>query len=331
MSQKLTDELFDECEKVKKESGGKIPIWDRLMAIAKEKYGIDFDHKDQIRDAVRKRERTLGLKSECEIQHFDTNTKIPKIAVFDLESLPNIVYTWGLFDQNISLDQIVENSCLCSWSAKLLNDNKQYGDVLTSEEALSRNDERIAKSMWDFMDDCKIIIAHNGRQFDVPMANTSFLKHGLQPTNKFQIIDTLSVARSTFKFTSNKLDFISKYLGYSGKLEHSGFKLWRDCCNGDEDALDLMLKYNFEDCIQTENVYYRLRPFIQGHPSLSLYAESDGKTCPRCMSERLTENGEYTAPSAGIYKSVRCNNCGGVLRSKVNEISKEKRKNLLVQ
>jgi hypothetical protein len=32
-----------------------------------------------------------------------------RIVTIDIETFPNIVYTWGLFEQNISINQIVRD------------------------------------------------------------------------------------------------------------------------------------------------------------------------------------------------------------------------------
>ena len=51
--------------------------------------------------------------------------------------------------------------------------------------------------------------------------------------------------------------------------------------------------------------------------------------CPHCGSTKLTSGGWWTT-SAGKWESMRCTNCGGLARSKYNELDKEKRKELLV-
>ena len=42
----------------------------------------------------------------------------PKILVFDIECKPLKVWAWGLFDQNIGIDMIIDDWSVMSWAAK---------------------------------------------------------------------------------------------------------------------------------------------------------------------------------------------------------------------
>ena len=50
----------------------------------------------------------------------------PKILVFDIETKPNLVYAWGLWDQNISIGQIVEPSAPICFSAKFVGEKEIF-------------------------------------------------------------------------------------------------------------------------------------------------------------------------------------------------------------
>ena len=41
-----------------------------------------------------------------------------KILLLDIETAPNIVHSWGLWQQNIGLPQIVKSGYTICWSAK---------------------------------------------------------------------------------------------------------------------------------------------------------------------------------------------------------------------
>jgi uncharacterized protein YprB with RNaseH-like and TPR domain len=252
-----------------------------------------------------------------------------RIAVFDIENAPLQVYTFQLYDVNIGTEQVISDTFLLSWSAKLLNESKIYGQVLTPEEAKNKDDYRIVKGIWEFLDNCHILIGHNIKNFDLAKLNVRFLFHNLPPISNCQIIDTLLIARSNFSFASNKLSYLNKFLNIKQKIENEGFSLWRRCFEADPEALETMFLYNRGDVVATEDLYYKLRPFIKGHPNLALYFESTDEICPNCGDTDLEENGYYFTP-AGKWESVRCTKCGSISRRKVNELKKDKRKKLLV-
>jgi hypothetical protein len=249
-----------------------------------------------------------------------------KIGVMDIETLPIISYSWGLFDQNISISQIIEDSCLLSWAGKMLNDSRVYCDILTPREAVNRNPERVALSAWEFMSNCQIMIGHNWKNFDGKILNNYFLMYA-KPL-RHTVVDTLEIARNNFRFTSNKLAFINQKLGIRNKIENDGFPLWKACSNGDKKSLDTMLEYNVGDIHSTEELYYRLRPFMANHPNLAKYNTIETEQCPVCLSEDMSIEGTYYTKQ---YVSVRCNDCGSLSRRKANSFTKNKRKSLLVK
>lgn len=249
-----------------------------------------------------------------------------RIGVMDIETLPIIAYSWGLYDQNIGISQIVQDSCLLSWAGKFLNDSRVYSDILTSEESVARNPKRITESAWEFMSKCHIMIGHNWKSFDGKILNNYFLMYA-KPL-RYTTIDTLEIARNCFKFTSNKLAFINQKLGIRNKIENDGFPLWKGCSEGDKKSLDTMLAYNIGDIHSTEELYYRLRPFMPNHPNLAKYNTMESEQCPVCLSEKLKVEGTYFTQQ---YESVRCESCGALSRRKTSLFSKEKRQSLLVK
>jgi len=253
--------------------------------------------------------------------------KLPKILLFDIETLPCSVLVWGLYKQMISPDNVISDWACLGWSGKWLFDSKIISDILTPEEALIKNDKRIMESMWKVIDEADIVIAHNGDRFDVRRINARFLLNDIQPPSSYQTIDTMKVAKRYFAFSSYKLDYITKILGIDQKLSTS-FGLWKRCLAGDSKALKEMQVYNKNDVRILEEVYLVLRPWIKSHPNVSLFTDLTELTCPNCGDTNLTENGKYYTP-AGRFVSYRCK-CGAISRSRYSDLSKEERENLLV-
>jgi len=74
----------------------------------------------------------------------------------------------------------------------------------------------------------------------------------------YKQFDTLKVAKAKFMFNSNKLDYISKFLGAEGKIS-TEMKLWDDIIlRKCPKALVKMLDYCDEDVRQLEIVYNAL-------------------------------------------------------------------------
>lgn len=311
MNNKIYEEIESNCSKTVDRKS-----WNELAV----KY--DYSCGEALRASYR---REKNRREENRIEKKNDNVRI---AVFDIENSPLQVFAFQLWDVNISPDQIISDTFLFSWSAKLLNEPKIYGQVLTSEEAKNKDDERIVKGIWEFLNECHILIGHNIKSFDLAKLNVRFLYHELPPLSNSQIIDTLQIARANFAFSSNKLGYINKQLNIKQKIENEGFNLWRKCFEGQPDALQTMFEYNKGDVVSTEDLYYKIRPFVKNHPNLALYNEIDEMQCPNCGSLDLADNGWYYT-STGKYQSLRCGNCGAISRKRKDEIEKDKKKNVL--
>lgn len=295
---------------------------------------FDFSSSEALRSQFRRTRRRKGLPSRKDLETTNIaeqgNPKTfttAKILCLDIETSPLCVLSWGLFDQNINPEAVLNDWYLFSWSAKWLLDDEILSDALTSQESLDRDDFRIVKSIWKLVDEADIVITHNGDKFDNKRLNTRFLYHNLKSVSHYQSIDTLIVARNNFSFSSNRLDAINNFLGLPRKSE-TGFDLWKRAWFGDAEALKEMEVYNRNDVSILEDLYFRLRGYIKNHPNMNLWNEENVSVCPNCGSTELDWKGFYYTYT-GKYKSFRCENCFATGRSRQLETDKEKRKTIV--
>lgn len=250
-----------------------------------------------------------------------------KILLLDIETAPLRAYVWSRWKQNIYLGQTISEWFMLCWSAKWLGEDTVYSARVTGEEALTEDDSSIIKPLWDLLNEADILIAHNGKTFDIPKINTRFIINGLPPTTPYKQIDTMEVAKKQFGFSSNKLDNLAILFGFDRKLE-TGFELWKECMEGKEESLAYMEEYNRYDVILLEKVYLKLRPYIKNHPNLGVYTMCEENQCGHCASKDLTFTG-YTYTNTGKYSLYKCNECGAISRTRITSLSKNKRNNLL--
>ncbi len=226
-----------------------------------------------------------------------------RILIIDIETRPNQVFTWGLWDQNIAISQIVEPGGTFCFAAKWYGERKvhYYSDHHDGHDEMVR-------AAWELLDEADIVVGWNQRAFDVKHLNREFINARLGPPTAHKDIDLLLVARRRFKFPSNKLDYVSRELGIGFKVQHSGFQLWRDCMAGDDKAWAMMRRYNIHDVRLTEELYDRLRPWIPNHPNLNQYRWQTVSGCHACGGDDLEEAGfKYT--QTRTYKRFRCRTC----------------------
>lgn len=238
--------------------------------------------------------------------------KTPAILVFDIETLPLEVITWGIYEQHISHEHILRDGCMLSWACKWLGDIDVVSDVLTPEEAINKNDIRIVRSLWTILNNADIVIAHNGDHFDIPFFRGRLLKHRISNPSYFKSVDTCKVAKSQFKLTANKLDYLLAFLGYEGKIS-TNIDLWKRCLRGEASALAEMDTYCRGDVWKLEEVYIDMLPYIPNHPNVTLWTDDTG--CPNCGSKNFHIDGKYPGTTY-LYDAYRCDSCGALYHSR---------------
>jgi predicted RNA-binding Zn-ribbon protein involved in translation (DUF1610 family) len=254
----------------------------------------------------------------------------PAIYVLDIETAPILAFVWGLIDQNIGLNQIHTDWSLLSFAAKRLDSKTVYYRDNRGQKDV-RDDKELMTQLWKLLDEADVIVAQNGKQFDLKKINARFAVLGFPPPSPYRVVDTVQQARKSFGFTSNRLEWLSRKLTATKKSAHKkfpGFELWTECLSGNKLAWEEMRRYNIADVVATEELYLKLRPWITPHPNVATYSASTQVTCPKCGSVEVQRRGtEYR--DHGTYHRIRCSACHGWSRGPTNLLTKEKKKCLL--
>ena len=246
------------------------------------------------------------------------NSNKAKILLYDIETAPNMVYTWGVYEQN-ALEVIRPWYILCfayKWLDEPTTKVVSLTDFPKDYKNNHENDYNVVKALHDLFNEADVIIAHNGNNFDQKKVSARFLVHNFEPPINYRQIDTLKEARKHFKFDSNKLNDLGVILGVGEKVPTGGFQLWKDCMAGEPSAWNKMKKYNKQDVVLLEKVYKKLRPWIANHPNVStLNGLTNG--CPKCGSTHLQKRGIKRNKTTS-YQTYQCQSCRGYCRSRTN-------------
>jgi uncharacterized protein YprB with RNaseH-like and TPR domain len=181
----------------------------------------------------------------------------PRVLVVDIETMANLAWVWGVWQQNVSPKQIVKHKRTISFAAKWLGEKKVsfYSEFHDGREAM-------VHAAWKMLDDADAVVGYNSKRFDIKHLNTEFSLEHIGPPSHFQHIDLYQIARREFAHGSNKLESIATRLGLGHKREHEGFGLWLKCEAGDEGAWKRMRAYNKQDVRLTESLFDEFRPWI---------------------------------------------------------------------
>lgn len=321
---KLDDhEIVAALKRIAKELDGKTPTLREFLAKSKisrrqiDKYGYN------------RLVEMAGLTPNFDpFKRHAIEARPPKVLFLDIETSAIVAHTWGLFDQNVGLNQIIQDWFVMSWAAKWADsDDVIYEDIRKTVKKKDP-DKKILQGIHKLISEADIVVTHNGDSFDMKKLNARFIKFGMPPVSPYRSVDTLKICRRYFKFTSNKLEYVAQYLGCEvQKSKHSkfaGHELWKECMAGNLDAFLELEGYNVLDTRVLELVYKKLIPYDN---SLSFSAFHQVNTCV-CGSRVFKKDGfKYTA--RGAFQRYACHGCGKIHIDRSNLLDKDVRKELM--
>ena len=250
-----------------------------------------------------------------------------KRLTIDIETAPHLLAGFGLFNQYMTTDHLLEVGSTLCFAAKWVGEKK-----VEFRSSWKDGTEKMVSRAWDLINEADAVISYNGEKFDLPTLSREFVRLGAPPPDDAKSIDLYKVVRSRFKFASNKLDFVARELGLGAKLPHKGMALWQGVMEGNEKDQRVMERYNIQDVRLTERLYKRLLPWIRNHPNFALYTEDDRPVCTNCGSHKVWKIGKETVKKkTQAYQRYRCKSCGTEMRGRTTALTPDKRRNVLTQ
>jgi uncharacterized protein YprB with RNaseH-like and TPR domain len=182
-----------------------------------------------------------------------------KILYLDIETTPIKAWVWGLWDQNVAINQIIEPTEMLCFGARW------HGKKNVIFKSVHHDGKKtMLEELHKLMDEADVLVGWNSAAFDHKHINREFLENGLQPPSPVKDLDLMSIVKANFQFPSNKLDYVAQALGVGAKVKHSGFQLWIDCMDGKDKAWKEMKKYQLQDVNLLVDLYDILLPWFVG-------------------------------------------------------------------
>lgn len=275
------------------------------------------------------------LRKAIKGDYLESPVDEPKILLFDIETSMIQAYIWGLWNQNIGISSIIKDWYVICWSARWLGKEDMMHDSVHLHKKIttySDNEAAVVTNLWKLLDEADVVVAYNGKKFDKKKMNAKFLEYGLLEPSPYKVIDPMLIVKGNFALTSNKMDFVVRYVESNTEGKNStNISLWHKCMADDEESLDYMLDYCDQDIEVLEKVYLAVRHWDKNSPNLALHYKDNKPRCNGCGSTDLVEleNKTYNT-TLSQFSVLRCNGCGKVLRDRKNKLSKEKRSTLLM-
>jgi len=229
-----------------------------------------------------------------------------KRLFFDIETSPNIGLFWAAgYKQQISYENIIKERAIICVCYKWAGEKEIHS--LTWDN--NQNDKKLLEKFIKIVNEADELVGHNGDKFDLPWIRTRCLFHRIPVFPNYSTLDTLKNARSKFRFNSNRLDYIAKFLGI-GQKTHTEYNLWkRIVLNKDKKALEYMVEYCKNDVKLLEDVYNELANYIPSKVHHGVLAGNDKTSCPECGSEEMKLSQKRAAASGELRVQLQCKSC----------------------
>jgi DNA polymerase III epsilon subunit-like protein len=246
-------------------------------------------------------------------------TKSPKVLLLDVESLPNIMYGFDLWNGS-KPSMLIKERAIVTFAYKWVGEKSVH--VVTTHDFQKGkydpyNDKGIVEFIGKLITDADYVVGHYSDKFDMRLIRARTLINNLPPLPPVATIDTYKLAKKYFYLNANRLDYLGKLLGLGGKIGTS-WTLWQDCAEGCTKALKKMAIYNKRDVDLLEKVLNKLKPYVQSPLNHGLFDSSGYAVCPHCGSKELQKRGTIVSRLAKRQR-VHCQKCGSWSSIKLKE------------
>ena len=251
--------------------------------------------------------------------------KKENILYFDIETSHAIAAVYQLGKQYVGHTQVLKDRKILTIAYVWNNDKKPT--VLTlnlNKHDITKFDDDADKEMLvRFMQQyskADVVVAHNGRRFDIARLAGRLLQLNLPPITPMLIDDTYTMTKG-LDVLSHKLDYLGRSLGLGQKIKVD-IDLWIDIVwYKSKKALKQMATYNKNDVILLRKIYQTMLPYVKSNLNKSMFTVGD--RCPRCKG-KLRSKGYYRT-QISEYRRYRCNNCHAYCRDPARLYSASKR------
>lgn len=257
-----------------------------------------------------------------------------KILTLDIETKPHLCYSFQTWNTNILPVQVLDPTRMICVAAKWHHEKKvqffsEYERFAPSYlgEGWDREYYHLdmVQQIHALMDEAHVVVTYNGDKFDLPHINREFHLAGLKPPSPYVSVDLYKVIKRNEIWMSHKLAYVTEQLRLSGKMDNSGWELWKGVLSEDpvvrHKAWLEMRRYCKRDVATTDELLVEAMPLITNMPHPSLFDEEIDPgvvLCQNCESPNVQRRG-YAVTKTRRYPRYQCQDCGKWFRDTRSE------------
>jgi DNA polymerase elongation subunit (family B) len=225
----------------------------------------------------------------------------PKILTYDIETGAGV----NGFKSNLSVALCIGYKWAHEKKAKILS-VLDYGDP--RKKLVTDWDTPMLEEFAKVLGEADVIVGHYATRFDFKYLTGRIVLKGLPPFPPVTHHDTWAMSKRLMAMDSNSLKNLSKNLKLGNqKLDNGWPNWWIEVGRNPHKYVKEMLPYCVGDVMATEELYFKLLPYIRDRGRAHLF--SDRPVCTACGAASLTKRGRYVTTTK-ITQRYQCQSCG---------------------
>ena len=240
--------------------------------------------------------------------------RMPKILIYDIEISRVEAGMWWSGKQYVNGSQLITESKIISVAYKWFGEDEIH--VLKWDK--KQSDKKLLVKFLEEYNKADMVVGFNNNTFDNKTLNARALKHNLPINTYVKSLDLMREAKRLFRLPSYSLNYIAKYLQVQTKLQHSGLQMWEDIQYGSKKeakkTMKLMLKYNRQDIVVTEEVLLKLIKYIKLPVHIGVLLGQDKATCPVCGTSNIKLLKTQVNSTGNIERIMQCKEDGHIFK-----------------
>lgn len=229
-----------------------------------------------------------------------------KVLIYDIETSRVEARLWWSGKQYVNGAQITSDPSVITIAWKWLGEDEIH--CLTWDK--NKSDEKLIKSFLKEYNCADLVIGYNNNRFDNKWINTRALKYDLDVNTYVKSFDIMKQSKSLFRLPSYSMNYLAKYVGVKTKLQHSGLSMWDQIQYGTKKeakkAMEMMVEYNVQDIVVTEQVYLKVRKYMKNPIHLGALKGKSKSSCPTCGGTNVKLHKTTCTQAGTIQHIMKC-------------------------
>ncbi len=275
---------------------GKNNSWCELA----DKYGI---RQDSNSDQKKKAANDIYRKY---LRKMNTPVDQPKILIYDIETSRVQADLWWSGKQYVNGSQITSEPSIITLAWKWFGSDEVYHLKWDKK----KSDKKLVTDFLKEYNKADMVIGYNNDNFDNRWINARALRYGLDVNVHVKSFDIMKQSKRLFRLPSYSMNYLAKFVGVETKLQHTGLAMWEAIQNGGKreakKAMKLMIEYNVQDIIVTEQVFLKVVKYMKFPIHLGVIGGKSKASCPSCGSENVKLHKTSVTAAGTIQRIMKC-------------------------